>query len=96
MEHLWSENQGFLHHSFLKRQNEQCSELHCVNIIEANDLEPTARPQVIAELQLEGVRTGPDPIVVVVEAHVPDGENRGERAFRAVLRQCLLWESCPE
>ena len=33
----------------------------------------------MAEVQLEGVQTGPDPIGVVEEPHVPDGENRGEQ-----------------
>ena len=51
------------------------------------DLETTPRPQVIAELQLEGVKVVPNPVDVVEEAHVPDGENRGERAFKNVLRQ---------
>ena len=50
----------------------------------------------MAELQLEGVRTGPDPIVVVVEAHVPDGEYPGELAVRADLRQYFFSKSCPE
>ena len=53
-------------------------------MIDCNDLEPTARPQDIGELQLEGVRNGPDPIDVVEEPHAPDGENRGEQAVRAV------------
>ena len=39
------------------------------------DLEPITGPQGIVEPQLEGVRTVPDPIKVMVEAHVPDGEN---------------------
>ena len=65
-------------------------------MIDCNDLEPTARPQDVAELQLEGVRTDPDLIDVVVEAHVPDGENRGEQAVRADLRQYFFRESCPE
>ena len=65
-------------------------------MIDCNDLEPTARPQDIGELQLEGVRNGPDPIDVVVEPHVPDGENRGEQAVRADLRQYFFRESCPE
>ena len=68
----------------------------CVNRIDCNDLEPTARAQGMSELQLEGVRTGPDLIDVVVEAHVPDGENRGEQAVRADLRQYFFRESCPE
>ena len=55
-----------------------------------------ARPQIIAELQLEGVGVDPNPIDVVEEAHVPDGENRGERAVRAVLQQYFFRESCPE
>ena len=49
------------------------------------DLETTPRPQVIAELQLESVGVDPNPIDVVEEAHVPDGENRGEQALRDVL-----------
>ncbi len=60
------------------------------------DLETIPRPQVIAELQLEGVEVDPNPVDVVEEAHVPDGENRGERAVRAVLRQYFFRESCPE
>ena len=60
------------------------------------NLETIPRPQVIAELQLEGVGVGPNPIDVVEEAHVPDGENRGERAFRDVLRRYFFRESCPE
>ena len=43
-------------------------------------------PHVIAELQLEDVAVDPNPIDVVEEAHVPDGENREEQAFRDVLR----------
>ena len=39
------------------------------------DLEPITGPQDIVELQLEGVRTVSDLIKVMVEAHVPDGEN---------------------
>ena len=39
------------------------------------DLEPITGPQGIVELQLEVVRTVPDPINVMVEAHVPDREN---------------------
>ena len=50
----------------------------------------------MGELQLEGITTGPDLIVVVVEAHVPDGENRGEQAVRAVLRQYFFSKSCSE
>ena len=50
----------------------------------------------MAELQLEGVRTVPDPIDVVEEPHVPDGENRKEQAVRAVLRQHFFRESCSE
>ena len=38
------------------------------------DLEPITGPQGIVELQLECVRTVPDPINVMVEAHVPDRE----------------------
>ena len=34
----------------------------------------------MAELQLEGLRTDLDSIDVVVEANVPDGENREEQA----------------
>ena len=64
--------------------------MHC------NDLEPTARAQDRGELQLEGVRPDPDPIVVVVEAHVPDGENRREQAVRADLWQYFFSKSCPE
>ena len=60
------------------------------------DLETTPRPQVIAELQLEGVGGDPNPIDVVEEPHVPDVENRGEQAVRAVLRQYFFRESCPE
>ena len=52
--------------------------------------------QDIAKLQPEGVRTDLNPTDVVVDGHVPDGENRGERAFRAVLRQCLLKKSSSE
>ena len=50
----------------------------------------------MAEVHLEGVQTGPDPIDVVEEPHVPDGEIRGEQAVRAVLRQYFFKESCPE
>ena len=50
----------------------------------------------MAEVQPEGVQTGPDPIDVVEEPHVPDVENRGEQAVRAVLRQYFFRESCPE
>ena len=39
------------------------------------DLEPITGPQGIVELQLECVRTVPDPINVMVEAHVLDREN---------------------
>ena len=60
------------------------------------DLETTPRPRVIAELQLEGVGVDPNPIDVVEEPHVPDVENRGEQAVRAVLRQYLFRESCTE
>ena len=60
------------------------------------DLETTPRPRVIAELQLEDVRVDPNLIDVVEEAHVPDGENRGERAVREVLQQYFVRESCPE
>ena len=68
----------------------------CVNIIDCNDLELVAGAQGLGELQLEGIRTGPDPIVVVVEAHVPDGGNRGEQAVRADLRQNSFSKGCPE
>ena len=44
------------------------------------DLEPITGPQGIVEPQLEGVRTVPNLIDVVVEAHVPDRENWGEQA----------------
>ena len=54
------------------------------------------RPQVIAELQLEGVRTVPDPIYVMEEPHVPDIEIRGEEAVRDVLQQYFFRESCPD
>ena len=50
----------------------------------------------MAELQPEGVGTDLDSTDVVEEAHVPDGENRGERAVRAVLRRYFFRESCPE
>ena len=50
----------------------------------------------MAEVQLEGVQTGPDPIDVVEEPHVPDGENRAEQAVRAILRQYFLSKSCSE
>ena len=50
----------------------------------------------MAELQLEGVRTGPDSIDVVEEPYVPDGEIRGEQAVRAVLRQYFFSKSCSE
>ena len=53
-------------------------------------------PQLVDELQLDVVQTVPDPIVVVVDAHVPDGENRGEQAVRADLRQNVFSKSCPE
>ena len=66
------------------------------NMMASIDLETTPRPHVIAELQLEGVKTGPDLIDVVVDAHVPDGENRGEQAVRADLRQNVFSKSCPE
>ena len=59
----------------------------CVNIIDCNNLELVAGAQGMVGLQPEGIKTGPDPIVVVVEPHVPDGENRGEQAVRADLRQ---------
>ena len=68
----------------------------CINIIDGNDLELTPRPRVIAVVQLDVVRTSRDPIDVVVEAHVPDGENRGEQAVRADLRQNVFSKSCPE
>ena len=55
-----------------------------------------ARPQIIAELQLEGVRVDPNPINVVEEAHVPDIEKRGEQAVRDLLRRYFFCESCPE
>jgi len=48
----------------------------------------------MAEVQLEGVQTGPDPIDVVEEPHVPDGEIRGEQAVRAVSRQYFFSKSC--
>ena len=52
-----------------------------------------ARPQIIAELQLEGVGVDPKPIEVVEELHVPDIKNRGELAVTAVLRfYCCNWE----
>ena len=50
----------------------------------------------MAELQPEGVRTDLDSTDVVEEAHVPDGENRGEQAVRADLGQYFFRESCPE
>ena len=50
----------------------------------------------MAEVHPEGVQTGPDPIDVVEEAHVPDGENREEQAVRAVLRQYFFSKSCSE
>ena len=50
----------------------------------------------MAELQLEGVQTGPDSIDVVEEPYVPDGEIRGEQAVRAVLRQYFFSKSCSE
>ena len=50
----------------------------------------------MAELQLEGVRTVPDPIDVMEEPHVPDIEIRGEEAVRVILQQYFFWESCPE
>ena len=53
-------------------------------------------PQLVDELQLDVVQTVPDPIIVVVEGHVPDRENRGEQAVRAVLRQYFFSKSCPE
>ena len=59
-------------------------------------MDPTGRPQVVGELQLDVVQTVPDPIDVVVEAHVPDGENRGEQGVKVVLRQYFLSKSCPE
>ena len=34
----------------------------------------------MAKLHSEGFQTGPDPIDVVEEPHVPDRENRGEQA----------------
>ena len=46
----------------------------------------------MAEVQLEGVQTGPDPINVVEEPYVPDGENQGEQAVRAVS----LWRKVME
>ena len=64
--------------------------MHC------NDLEPTARAQDRGELQLEGVGPGPNPIDVVVEGHVPVGENQGEEAVRADLRQYFFCKSCLE
>ena len=67
-----------------------------MNIIDCNDLETTARGQVVGELQLDVVQTVPNPIDVVVEARVPDGENRGEQAVRADLRQYFFSKSCPE
>ena len=48
----------------------------------------------MADDQPEGVGANPDPIDVVEEAHVPDGENRGEQAVRAVLRQYFFSKSC--
>ena len=59
-------------------------------------MDPTGRPQVVGELQLDVVQTAPDPIVVVVDAHVPDGENRGEQAVGVVLRQYFFSKSCLE
>ena len=50
----------------------------------------------MADDQPEGVGANPDPIDVVEEAHVPDGENREEQAVRAVLRQHFFRESCSE
>ena len=50
----------------------------------------------MAELHPEGFQTGPDPIDVVEEPHVPDVENRGEQAVRAVLRQYFFSKSFPE
>ena len=50
----------------------------------------------MAEVHLEGVQPGPDPIDVVEEPHVPDGENREEQAVRAVLRQYFFNKSCSE
>ena len=68
----------------------------CLNIIDCNDLELVAGARGMGELQLERVRTGLDLIDVVVEPHVPDGENRGEQAVRADLRQNSFSKSCPE
>ena len=50
----------------------------------------------MAEVHTEGVQTGPNPIDVVEEPHVPDGEIRGEQAVRAVLRQYFSRESLTE
>ena len=49
----------------------------CVNIIDANDLDPVHRAQDWAELRPEGVQTDLDSSNVVEESHVPDRENRG-------------------
>ena len=46
----------------------------------------------MAEVQPEGIQTGPNPIDVVEEPNVPDGENQAEQAVRAVF----LRESCSE
>ena len=45
------------------------------------DLDLYPRAQHMAELQPEGVGTGPDLTDVMVESYVPDLENRGELAF---------------
>ena len=50
----------------------------------------------MADDQPGGVGANHDPIDVVEEAHVPDGENREEQAVRAVLRQFFFNKSCSE
>ena len=52
--------------------------------------------QDIAQLLPEVIRTDLKSTYVLVDGLVPDGENRGERTFRAVSRQCLLYKSSSE
>ena len=89
-----SENQGFLLHFVWRRQNEQCSELHCVSIINAGDLNPIPRTQDRTKRQLWLVRPHYNSIDIMDEPHVSDGENKGELASSAELLRYFLSKSC--